>query len=148
MNNILQIEFISLKMEYIAEILEIEKLSFPEPWTRDMFERELSLPMSRFFVFKYDGRVIGYCTGWLIIDEAHINNIAVHPDHRNKGFGRQAIKFLIEDMAIKGAVKALLEVRRSNIAAQKMYESEGFKVTGLREKYYKNEDAVLMEKVL
>lgn len=148
MHSILQLEFMPLKKEYIGEILEIEKLSFPEPWTRDMFERELSLPLSRFFVLKYDGRVIGYCAGWLIIDEAHINNIAVHPDYRNRGFGRQAVKFLIEDMAIKGAIKAFLEVRRSNIAAQKLYESEGFKVTGLRENYYKNEDAVLMEKIL
>ena len=145
---ILQLDFLSLKKEYISEILEIEKLSFQEPWTRDMFERELSLPMSRFFIFKHDNKLAGYVGGWLILDEAHITNIAVHPQFRSKGLGRAALDFLVEDMYIKGARKALLEVRETNIAANKLYKSAGFKAVGFREKYYKDEGAILMEKNL
>ena len=148
MNTALHFDFLPLKREYISEILEIEKLSFQEPWTREMFERELSLPMSRFFIFKYNNKVAGYAAGWLILDEAHITNIAVHPEYRNKGLGRQALEFLVEDMYIKGARKALLEVRETNVAANKLYTSAGFKAVGFREKYYKNEGAILMEKNL
>lgn len=148
MNGALQLDFLPLKREYIDDILEIEKLSFQEPWTRDMFERELSLPMSRFFIFKCNNRIAGYTVGWLILDEAHITNIAVHPEFRNRGLGRKALDFLVEDMYIKGARKALLEVRETNTAANKLYRSAGFKVVGFREKYYKNEGAVLMEKNL
>lgn len=148
MNAALHLDFLPLKREYISDILEIEKLSFQEPWTREMFERELSLPMSRFFVFKYNNNIAGYAAGWLILDEAHINNIAVHPEYRNKGLGRKALEFLVEDMYIKGARKALLEVRETNTAAHKLYASAGFKVVGFREKYYKTEGAVLMEKCL
>ncbi|MCB4791115.1 MAG: ribosomal protein S18-alanine N-acetyltransferase [Elusimicrobia bacterium] len=148
MNGALNLEFLPLKREYISEILEIEKVSFPEPWTREMFERELSLPLSRFFVLKFENKIAGYAAGWLILDEAHITNIAVHPDYRNKGLGSKALEFLVEDMCIKGARKALLEVRESNTVAQKLYKSAGFKAVGFREKYYRNEGAILMEKNL
>jgi ribosomal-protein-alanine N-acetyltransferase len=93
-----------------------------------------------------NGRIIGYGGFWHILDEAHISNIAIHPDFRGQGFGKMLLLHLLEQAASRGAVKATLEVRRSNVIAQGMYARFGFKLVSVRKNYYtdEHEDALIM----
>lgn len=115
-----------------------------------MFERELSLQISHFFVALDNNALVGYGGYWQVLDEAHIVTLAVHPDCRHQGTGRHLLKHLLSHIAAAGSIaKILLEVRAGNDAARRLYESEGFRVSGLRPKYYEmKEDAVLMERVV
>ena len=142
----MEIQIYKLGLEHLDEVMEIERLSVPQPWTRGMFEREICLPISRFFVAQYGNRVVGYAGYWYVSDEAHIVNLAVHPDFRNKGVGRMMLEHMERKMKNQGIGKALLEVRASNTAAQRLYECSGFRANGMRKNYYADEDAVLMEK--
>jgi len=143
----MELEFARIKEEHLERIIEIENMSFPQPWSRGMFEREMSLPISNFFVALLENQIIGYGGFWRVEDEAHLINIAVHPKYRSKGFGRKILEYLENTMAGQGLKIILLEVRKNNPKAIALYESDGFKITGVREKYYNNtEDAVLMEK--
>jgi ribosomal-protein-alanine N-acetyltransferase len=111
-----------------------------------MFERELSLSLSHFFVAVADNKIIGYGGYWQVEDEAHLINLAVHSDYRSHGIGRQVLQYLIQQAARQGLGKILLEVRESNQPARALYGSMGFRITGMRPKYYVTENAVLMEK--
>ena len=143
------VEFFPLEQIHLLDVLGIENASFPEPWTEGMFAREIALPISHFFVAMNESRIIGYCVYWHICDEAHIVNIAVHPAHRSQGIGRQLLDYLLADVKKRDICRAILEVRKSNVKAQHLYNSAGFKGTGVRPRYYNNtEDAVLMELVI
>ncbi|MDX1436474.1 MAG: ribosomal protein S18-alanine N-acetyltransferase [Anaerolineales bacterium] len=141
-----------MKLADIDEVKQIDDLSFTLSWPRKAFMYELEKnPTSRFYVAEvpeHDGaeRVVGMLGLWLIIDEIHISTLAVHPDYRRQGAAYALIaRALLEGLA-KGATSASLEVRESNLAAQELYKKFGFKITGRRPRYYKdnNEDAVLM----
>ena len=145
----MELTFLPLQDEHLDKIIEIENLSFPQPWSRGMFEREISLPISNFFAALSGSLVIGYGGFWRVEDEAHLINLAVHPRYRSNGCGRKILEFLVGIMESQGLKKVLLEVRKNNQPAVQLYESFGFKTVGIREKYYNNtEDAVLMEKIL
>lgn len=136
-----------MRKEDIDEILEIEKASFPSPWTRKAFLTELKeRDSSHFLVAKSEGRVVGYAGFWLVFDEAHITNLAVHSDYRRKKIGERLIRFLLKLAVSKGAKKATLEVRPSNIAAQNLYKKFGFEMEGIQKGYYSDtgEDALIM----
>ena len=126
--------------------MEIERLCFPTPWSRAAFLQEINYNKSVFKTLRRGSRLIGYGGFWHVLDEIHISNIAIHPDYRRRGYGRILLIHLLEEAASKGVSKASLEVRRSNIAAQKLYESFGFKVVTIRKNYYaiENEDALVM----
>ncbi|MBN1621708.1 MAG: ribosomal protein S18-alanine N-acetyltransferase [Endomicrobiales bacterium] len=141
-----ELKFLPFGKEHIPEVLSIENLSFPEPWSREMFEREISLPISRFFIAKTDYRIVGYTGYWKILNEAHLTNLAIHPEYRGMGLGRKLLAYVINNVTQQDIEKILLEVRESNEAAKRLYISMGFNVTGLRPKYYGTENAVLMEK--
>lgn len=140
------LEFLPLRTSHIYDVLNIEELSFPKPWTRKMFEREICMPISQFFVARHQYRIIGYVGYWEVDNEAHIVNLAVHPKFRRRGFGKSIMEFLLKNASKKGLSKVLLEVRQTNTAAQRLYESKGFSIVGFRPKYYKNEAAFLMER--
>jgi [ribosomal protein S18]-alanine N-acetyltransferase len=141
------LKYLPFKEEHLDRIVEIENLSFPQPWSKGMFERELALPISNFFVAYLDETMIGYGGFWRVEDEAHLISLAVHPKYRSKGYCRQILDFLSAAMLKQGLKKILLEVRKNNQSAIGLYGSCGFKTVGLREKYYNNtDDAVLMEK--
>jgi len=145
----LKLKYLPLQEEHLDRIIEIENLSYSQPWSKGLFERELSLPISNFFVAYLAETMVGYGCFWRVEDEAHLINIAVHPKYRSKGVGRNMLDFLTEEMQKQGLKKILLEVRKNNQSAIGLYGSCGFKTVGLREKYYNNtEDAVLMEKQL
>lgn len=141
----MELHFEKLKLEHLDEVVDIENKSFPQPWTRGMFEREICLSISKFFVAKYENKIAGYGGYWWVSDEAHIVNLAVHPGLRRQGVGERILGHMTALMKGQAIRTILLEVRKSNLSAQKLYEGKGFRVTGLRKKYYVDEDAILME---
>ena len=139
------IEIRLLKKDDLKEIAEIERLCFFEPWSESSLE--LLLRDSNFGVAAVcGGRVAGYVGVISAIPEGEITNVAVHPDFRRKGIGFEILEFLKKEASNRGIDSLYLEVRRSNEAAQGLYNKVGFCVIGERKGFYKNpkEDAVLM----
>jgi len=140
-----------MKLSDIDSVIDIEKNSFPIPWTRGAFMAELKNNMlARYCVVEVNGRVVGYGGMWLIMDEAHITNIAVHPEYRGRGIGTKLIGALIAEVSGTNIYGMTLEVRRSNIRAQKLYRKFGFVPCGVRPEYYldNREDAIIMWKTM
>jgi ribosomal-protein-alanine N-acetyltransferase len=136
-----------MTIEDIPIIMEIEVASFSIPWKEEAFYNELlSNHFSYYLVATYEDRVIGYCGVWIIIDEAHITNVAVHPNFRGQKVGESLLTQMMALSLSYGATKMTLEVRVSNIHAQKLYEKLGFVKKGLRKGYYtdNHEDAIVM----
>jgi [ribosomal protein S18]-alanine N-acetyltransferase len=129
-------------------VLEVETASFNNPWTRDMFLKELqNASVSYGYVLRSpERRVVAFCTIWIVVDEIHINNIAVHPDHRGRGLGRALLVSILRQWSEQGASRATLEVRRSNEIAINLYRTLGFRVAGTRKNYYSEpvEDALIL----
>jgi ribosomal-protein-alanine N-acetyltransferase len=136
--------------DQIASVLEIETASFTSPWTREMYLAELeNRNVSYCFLASFDnGPAIGFCSFWRVLDELHINNLAVLPDFRHRGVGAELLAFVLNEGARLGALRATLEVRRSNTPALMLYERYGFTVAGIRRDYYTNpqEDALILWK--
>jgi ribosomal-protein-alanine N-acetyltransferase len=142
-----QITISQMERKDIAQVLLIEMNSFPSPWNERMFLSEIrDNRLSSFLVAKCNETVVGYGGFWLIFDEAHFVNLAVHPAFRRRGIGKQLLSALLTLAKERGATRATLEVRVSNTAAIKLYEGFGFKTCAIRKKYYKdnNEDALVM----
>ncbi len=137
-----------LKKSDIDEILVLEELCFPDdPWSRLSFEKEVDNSLSVFFVARDEetGSIIGYGGIWLMYDVADITNLAVHPDYRHEGIGQKLLQLLVQIAREKKMTAITLEVRESNLPAQKLYESAGFVYCGTRKRYYQGvEDAKIM----
>jgi ribosomal-protein-alanine N-acetyltransferase len=143
------IEILSLKLEHVNSVLKIDVLSFPTPWSKESFQREIEVnKFARYVVAKKDGVIIGYAGMWLILDEGHITNIAVHPEYRGIGSGNLLLEALIEICRTESITSLTLEVRKSNLVAQNLYKKYGFSEQGIRKGYYgdNKEDAVIMWK--
>jgi ribosomal-protein-alanine N-acetyltransferase len=129
-------------------ILAIELESFVNPWTREMYLADLENHGVSFCYVVRDAsqRVVGYCSFWRVLDELHVNNVAVAPAYRGMGAGTALMREVLREGARMGARRATLEVRRSNEAARRLYERLGFTVTGIRRGYYTNpvEDALIL----
>ena len=138
----------------LDDVLAIEQESFSEPWTRSMFEAELQgNPFGRFLGAFLSGEVssprplIGYICYWVVFEELRLMNLAVRPDCRRLGIASRLVRRAIEEGIAQGTTRALLEVRASNLVAQKFYQNLGFRQYGCRRSYYTNpnEDAILMQ---
>ena len=129
-------------------VCRIEALSFPTPWPKSLFIEELENPLSHLYTARIGerGEVVGYIIFWTIVDEAHILNVAVHPDYRGRGIGRGLVSFVVDRCRRLGLRRVFLEVRRSNIVARRLYRDLGFEVIGVRKGYYSDtkEDAIVM----
>ena len=126
---------------------EVERSSFPVPWPANAFRHELTQNRNARYVVARSGQEIaGYAGLWLMVDEAHITTFAVHPDHRRRRIGERLLQRLFEIAVVMNAEWLTLEVRASNLAAQKLYEKYGFRRAGVRRRYYSdnNEDALIM----
>lgn len=123
----------------------IERHSFPRPWTRAMFEAELTREYSHLLVAR-DRIVIGFAIFLVVAGEVHIHSIASHPDHRRAGIGSRLLAELLGVGRSLGATLATLEVRRGNVPAIAMYERAGFRTVTIRAGYYQDnqEDALVM----
>lgn len=131
-------------------IYEIEQLSFKQPYSSVYIDSLAHLASKTFLVAEKDGKIAGYVVA--IVQGAglgHIISIAVHPKCHRKGIGTALILRLMEILKEQGASAVRLEVRKSNIAAQKMYAKLGFKIAHTLQKYYKNgEDCAVMLKAI
>jgi len=134
--------------DQIDDVLAVEESSFSNPWTRDMYLSELeNRGVSFCFLARDDAqRIVGFCSFWRVLDELHINNLAVLPSMRRAGIGSALLTRVLQEGAIMGARRATLEVRRSNSAARLLYERFGFAIAGIRRAYYTNpvEDALIL----
>jgi ribosomal-protein-alanine N-acetyltransferase len=142
---------IPMEKEHLDQVLDIEQVSFPTPWSRNSYLRELSDNQFAYYYVCLQGeQVVGYMGMWIIIDEAHVTTIAVHPDFRGRQLGRYLLEELMLRAVVLGADKITLEVRPSNEPAQKLYRRVGFVPAGLRKGYYSDtkEDAIIMWKHL
>jgi len=138
-----------VRIEDIRAITEIEKKSYPDPWSQNLFERELQIEFSNFFAAIENREIAGYICLWRVSDEGQITNIAVKEKFRRKGLGSRLMKYIIDISYAMKIKKMFLEVRASNYPALKLYEKFGFKKIGVRKKYYPNsDDAVIMAKTL
>ncbi len=146
-------DIIIRKMEEkdLDRIMEIEKKAFTTPWTKESFILEITKnQLARYIVAEIDDVVVGYGGIWLILDEGHITNIAVDTDYRKMGAGNSLVEGLIHLSMERNISAMTLEVRETNIAAQNLYKKYGFVESGIRPKYYAddNEDAIIMWKNL
>ena len=135
----------------LDEVVAIERASFTMPWSRGAFLYEIEQNrVARCLVVREDGHLVGYLCVWEVADELHITNIAVHPEARRRGIGRQLLGEVLTDARRRGLRLVALEVRPSNAEARALYESFGFRVVGRRRGYYYDtgEDALVMEALL
>lgn len=132
----------------LDRVVEIEKASMPSPWSKELFDEELKRGAAHYFVVEEEGRVAGYMGYWEAPQEAHIINLAVAPEFRNKGLGQRMMEQCLDFATKRGAQLATLEVRQSNETAQRLYAKCDFRVVAIRKKYYSDnqEDAIVMIK--
>src|SRR5436309_15688610 len=132
----------------LDDVLAIEEASFTNPWTREMYMAELeNAGVSYCYLARNaDGQVVGFCSFWRVLDELHINNLAVLPEFRRRGIATELLTYVLNHGQALGARRATLEVRRSNDPARLLYERFGFSVAGLRRAYYTKpvEDALVL----
>lgn len=141
------VKFRKMTIHDVTEVYEIEKQSFTLAWTKEAFEQEMLKNEFAYYVLaETQEGVVGYCGMWLVMDEAHITNIAISPKERGKKFGEALMKEAIETAKAQGAKLMTLEARVSNIAALNLYKKLGFKNGGIRKGYYTDnqEDAIVM----
>ena len=135
-----------MREDDITQVMEIEKISFSTPWTEYMFLGELYRKNAFQRVAVFAEKIIGYICVNYVLHESHIPNLAVDPDFRRRGVASGLMNDAIRELKKKGCVFMYLEVRASNVGAQKFYEIFDFVIQGVRKKYYGNpdEDALIM----
>ncbi len=148
-----------MRQSDVATVAAIERIIFTMPWSSNAFGYELRAnPLSHYFVARtrsvkpgidangLDPSIIGYGGFWMMLDEAHICTLGVHPDWRRRGVGELLLSSMIEAAARLNANVVTLEVRVSNLPAQRLYEKYGFSTVGVRKGYYSDnqEDALIM----
>ena len=144
------IEICRMSADDVGEVARIEECCFASPWSEKSLREEMSNRLAVYFTAKENGRCIGYAGFWNVSGEGGITNVAVHPDHRRQGIGSMLIEAMIKSAREKKLDLLTLEVRKSNIAAQSLYEKYGFVPIGARKRYYSDndEDAIIMTKPL
>jgi ribosomal-protein-alanine N-acetyltransferase len=136
-----------MREEDIDQILEVEHASFTTPWSREAFYNELNNnKFAVYIVLEEEDKIIGYCGAWIVIDEAHITNIAILPGYRGKKLGEALLQKMMSVAREMGAKSMTLEVRVTNQIAQSLYRKFGFQNGGIRKNYYSDnqEDALVM----
>ena len=144
-DGLLGITIEKMEEEHIEGVWELERASFARPWSRATLLMELVNPLSSCYVALCQGRVVGYVGLWCILDEGHINNIAILPAFRGRGYAKALMEYVLGQALGRGLSQVSLEVRPSNEAARRLYRRYGFQDIGRRKGYYENgEDAVIM----
>ena len=140
------LRFEPLQEGHLHGVLAIEKVANTAPWSERSFRNELKHEHGIFLVALVNSAVVGYGGIWLVIDEAHVTNIAISPDFRRQGIGRKLMIELLTRAKERGMTCSTLEVRASNDAAIRLYEELGYSITTRRKGYYPDnkEDAIVM----
>lgn len=147
MNRKLELIIREAKTEDIDELWTVEESSFETPWTKDAFLNEIAEnKFAYYYVLELENKIIGYAGMWIILDEAHVTNVAVYPSERGKKLGELLMRYLMNQARSLGANKMTLEVRLSNQIAQNLYKKLNFEAKGVRKNYYADimEDALIM----
>lgn len=133
---------------HVSEVAELEKMCFSAPWSEKSVASELENPLSLWLVATEQDRVLGYVGSQTVLGESDMMNLAVAPAVRCQGIGRQLVEALAEALKKNGSHCLTLEVRQSNLPAQKLYGALGFQQIGRRPGYYSNpkEDALILRK--
>jgi ribosomal-protein-alanine N-acetyltransferase len=122
--------------------MEVDSLCLPRPWSEAVWREELESPLGLYLLLEEGGEIFGQIGVRHVLDELHITTLAVRPERRRQGHARTLVGAALA--AFPGARRVHLEVRPSNAAARALYEALGFATTGLRRRYYGDEDALLM----
>lgn len=138
------IRFRPMNRKEIPQLVELDALSNRPSWTTKMFERELTLPFSLSAVADFQAQPVAFGVVWILPDLAQLIQLAVAPAYRRKGIGEGLLTYLIASAGRQGCRKMELEFREENIAARKLYEKMGFRITGKRKGFYDGCDGVLM----
>jgi [ribosomal protein S18]-alanine N-acetyltransferase len=145
-------EIVPMTLEDIPAVLEIERSAHVQPWPASFFVEEMQRPHSRACVARLKettpaDKVLGYICFWIVADEVQIFNLAVDTGHRRRGIGKALLLHALEVGYHHRARIAVLEVRRGNDAARRLYGSVGFQAVAERYNYYSElrESALLME---
>jgi ribosomal-protein-alanine N-acetyltransferase len=136
-----------MKEEDLDQILEVEHASFATPWSREAFYNEIyNNKFAVYIVLEEDEKIIGYVGAWVVIDEAHVTNLAILPSYRGKKLGEALLRKMMIVAKDMGARSMTLEVRVTNNVAQSLYRKLGFQNGGIRKNYYTDnqEDALVM----
>jgi len=142
-----KIEVLPMTGEDIQAVYDIESKSFKTPWSLESFTSEIyDNNMAKYLVAKIGDEIVGYGGMWIIMDEGHITNIAVDPEHRGKGIGDALVQSIIKTARENDVERMTLEVRPTNWTALNLYKKYGFKEAGVRKGYYEDtgEDALIM----
>ncbi|KIL35738.1 alanine acetyltransferase [Cohnella kolymensis] len=137
----------SMTLDDIGMIVQIERESFTAPWSEEAFRTELTQnAFAKYMIMELDDKVLGYGGMWLIVDEAHVTNIAIREQYRGQGYGKKLLREMMKTALWLGALRMTLEVRVSNERAQSLYRKMGFYPSGIRPAYYSDnrEDALIM----
>ena len=139
---------VNMNESHVAQVAELEKICFSDPWSENSVASELKNPLSCWLVAEEDGVVAGYIGSQTVMDESDMMNVAVHPDHRRKGIAQALVNELVEALKKRESHCLTLEVRASNEPAKALYEKLGFVQVGLRRNYYRNpkEDALILRR--
>jgi ribosomal-protein-alanine N-acetyltransferase len=141
--------------EDVPAVMAVDHLCFPTPWSENAYRSEMGNVSAYYLVARLTGPgvplsvrepLIGYAGAWIVMDEAHITTIGVHPDYRRHGIGEKLFEAILEEATARGVLRASLEVRESNRAAQSLYAKHGFVPIARRRQYYTDtgEDAIVM----
>ena len=145
----MNVEFEKMKIMHLDQVTAIENSCFTTPWSCQSFVYELSQnSFAHYIVALLENKVVGYAGMWVIMDEAHVTNVAVHPDYRGQRIGYSLMQQMLVRAALRGAAKMTLEVRSTNESAKRLYTQLGFKESGVRKGYYEDtkDDAIIMWK--
>ena len=139
---------IKMDQSHVAQIAQLEKICFSDPWSENSVASELENELAYWLVAVEGDTVAGYIGSQTVMGETDMMNVAVHPDFRRRGIAEALVSALVDNLKKQGSRCLTLEVRASNVPAQKLYEKLGFNQIGKRPRYYHNprEDALILRK--
>ena len=143
----MNVQIVTMNGDHLDEVAELERVCFPDPWSRNMLKEELENDLAAFLVaLDGEGAVAGYAGLQVVLNEGYILNVAVRPDCRRQGVAGQPLQVFLNFARGNRLSFLTLEVRASNYAAIALYGSRGFRGVGRRKNYYEHprEDAVIM----
>lgn len=138
------IVFRPMTRDDIPTILELERRTYPQPWSEGIFRDELNQPDRVYLVAEKEGRLIGFAGLMIIEEDAHVTTLAVDATARQRGTGTRLMLELVAAGLARGARHLTLEVRATNEGAQRLYNRFGMVTVGVRKHYYRDDDAVIM----
>jgi ribosomal-protein-alanine N-acetyltransferase len=140
----------TMRRSDLDAVVDLERRVFAQPWSEELFLRELRIPASRIILARSleagAPPLVGYVCRWIDTEVIEIHNVAVDPGWRRRSVGRSLVEQVLVEARCARVERVLLEVRRHNLPAIRLYRSLGFLQTGVRSRYYADgEDALLME---